>query len=119
MITEVGLDNPVLQLTPFQEHILGHWVTESGNTHYYISRGTIVMIDNGKAQKQKYSIYETNESESIMRIQVTTEYNTGHKKLLKFSSDFKSISETFSVELMGKVYETSGKWFFVDSKMSP
>ena len=116
---KVGLGNSVLQLTPFQEHMLGHWVTESGKTHYYIGNGTIAMIDNGKIQKQKFTIYETNEPENFIRIQVTTEYNLGHKKLLRFSSDFKSISQTFSAEIMGKVYESSGKWLFVDSKTSP
>lgn len=112
-------EKPALLLTSFQKNILGHWVTETGRTHYYVGAGTIVMVDGTEPKYQTYTIYETNEADRIMKIEVTTEHNMGHRKSFKFSADFKSISETASFDVMGRVGEVTTVWNFVDSKVAP
>ncbi len=44
--------------------LMGHWVTESGNTHYYFDSASLVMIDKGRRMDQSYTVLESSETEN-------------------------------------------------------
>lgn len=102
--------------TSFREKIIGHWVTESGHTEYYIGLDSIFMVDIGRSSKSKYSIYESNEADKTITIQIVTSSGSGHNKQLKFSSNFKSLIETVSIEMDGETTELSTKWIYLNSE---
>lgn len=98
-----------------EKALLGHWVTESGKTHYYFNQDKLVMIDEGRKMDMTYSILESNNTENWIKIRVRTEYEMGHDKTLKFSFDRKSLAET--IVMLGNSADT--KWNYVDHKQEP
>ena len=99
--------------------LIGHWVTESGNTHYYFDSSSLIMMDAGRRMDQSYTVLESNESENWMKIRVKTGYDMGHDKHLAFSPERKSINETIKTEIFGETISTSTKWEYVDAKTTP
>lgn len=100
----------------FREKIIGHWLTESGQTEYYIGLDSIFRIDRGRSSKLKYSIYESNEADRTMAIQIVTSSDVGHNKQITFSPNFKSLTATVSIEMNGETTELSTKWIYLNSK---
>lgn len=100
--------------------VQGHWVTKSGRTHYYIGKGKLVMVDEGKPNNQTYEVLEINEKEDWIRIKIKTESGGGHEKTLRFASDKTGLLETISVKLTGfpEVF-VSTLWHYVDDKTVP
>ena len=99
--------------------VLGHWVIESGKTHYYIDAASIVMLDEGRRMDQTYTVLELNETENWIKIRVKTGYEMGHDKKLVFSPDRKSRTETIEAEVLGETMTTSSRWNYMDSKKVP
>ena len=75
--------------------ILGHWITQSGNTHYYISYNKLIMIDNGNKSELTYSIDKSSINKKNYNIYVF-KHSTGkgHTKELKISNDNSKMVET-------------------------
>ena len=96
--------------------LLGHWVTESGKTHYYFDSAALVMLDDGRRMDSTYTVLELHEPENWIKIRVKTGYEVGHDKHLVFSPDRKSLTETMVIfsETM-----TTGTWNYIDSKKIP
>lgn len=95
--------------------LIGHWVTESGDTHYYFDSTSLVMLDQGRRMDQSYTVLESNEAENWIKIRVKTEYDRGHDKRLEFSSDRKTLTE-----IKGALgVEVKTRWDYVDSKKEP
>jgi len=114
-----------------QNALLGHWVTDKDTTQYYFSSDdNMVMLtkeSTGSDLRQDFifSIIESNNKDS-MKIKITNpKTNTGHNKILKFSSDKKSLISTVDPD---SVYKLTGikpksmpqiKWTYVDDKQKP
>jgi hypothetical protein len=99
--------------------LIGHWVTESGKTHFYVDSSSLIMLDGDRRMDQDYTVLESNESENWIKIRVKTGYGGGHDKHLAFSSDRKSINQTIEIEILGETRSTSGKWEYVDARTAP
>lgn len=114
-----GADNERRDLT-MDKAVQGHWVTKSGRTHYYIAQDRLVMVDEGKPQRQTYKVLEINEREDWIRIEIKTEQGGGHVKWLRFASDKTGLLETISVKLQDfpEVF-VSTVWHYVDGKTAP
>ena len=97
--------------------ILGHWVLESGKTHYYFDVASIVMQDEGRRMDLTYTVLELNETENWIKIRVKTGYEVGHDKKLVFSRDQKSLTEDAIIS--GKTVATGIRWNYMDSKKVP
>jgi hypothetical protein len=97
------------------ESLIGHWVTESGNTHYYFDSTSVVMVDKGRRMDQSYTVLELNEAENWMKIRVRTGYERGHDKRLEFLSDRKTLTEIVEMS----VIQMRTRWDYVDSKKAP
>ena len=74
------------------------------------------MVERGRSTKLGYLVYEFNEADRTMVIQVFMPSGAGHKKQLKFSPNFRSLSEMVSVEMKGETTEISTKWIYLNSK---
>lgn len=101
--------------TSFREKIIGHW--GSGGAEYYIGPEYIFMVERGRASKFKYSIYESNESDRTMAIEISRSSGVGHKKQLKFAPNFRSLSEKTISEIKGESIELYSKWTYLNSKI--
>ena len=99
--------------------LLGHWVNESGKTHYYFSSTSLVMVDKGRRMDQNYTVLELNEDENWIKIRVKTGYEKGHDKLLEIARNRKSLTQTIEIEIFGISVSSSNRWNYVDSKQSP
>jgi len=102
--------------TSFREKIIGHWITETGHTEYYVGLDSIFMVERGRISRLRYSIYESNEADRTMAIQVFTPSGSGHNKQLKFSPNFRSLAEIVSIEMNGETTELSTKWIYLNSE---
>jgi len=99
--------------------LLGHWVTESGETHYYFNTASLVMLDDGRRMDQTYAVLELNEAGNWIKIRVKTGYEMGHDKHLVFSPDRKSLTQKIELEEFGKNVIISTRWNYVDLKKLP
>lgn len=115
-VPEAGAD----AASPLISSLLGHWVTEGGETHRYFDTDTVVMVEKNRSRPQSYKVVDSSDKESRMTIQCSS--NGGRYSLpgarpvlydLTFSPDRKSIDV---VTYLQKVEEgVRGKWIFVDA----
>jgi len=94
-----------------REALLGHWVTESGSTHYYFGYNSLLMIDGKRKECMLYKVVVSDPKRNLLEIQVTTQYNKGHEKRISFSADKKRIVTT--VEISGR--QVTNRWYYVGS----
>lgn len=98
--------------------LLGHWVSESGETHYYFGPGTMCMVDQGRAMQQRYEVLEWDTGGRWIRVRVRTPYGTGHDKHLVFGPGHKTIRST--IKPFGPhAFSTETVWRYVDEKRTP
>jgi hypothetical protein len=104
---------PTHDISTPEKALIGHWQTESGNTDYYFDVSKLVMIDYGTRMDQTYTVLESNNHDSWIKIRVTTEYRLGHDKILVFATNRKSLTATIAT---ADIYD---KWNFIDCKKEP
>jgi alpha-glucoside transport system substrate-binding protein len=102
---------PARDLSTLETALLGHWVTESGVTHFYIGPGTMIMVEPSGTMHLTWTRFEGNDEDNWMKIYVhRPDTGGGHYKLLTFAPDRMSlVSET----------NIAQKWLYVDGKQQP
>ncbi len=112
-------DDPRRSLLEPSKAIAGHWVSESGRTHYYFADGKLIMVDDGTPAKMTFKILKEDKDELLLRLKITTELGGSHEKTLRFSSTRKGLLETVAVDVKDKKVHVSTIWKYVDDKTEP
>lgn len=97
---------------------MGHWVSSTGNTHFFFSDKEMTKVDFDVKKIMPYAVLESHPTEKQLLIRVTSGIGKGHDKKLTFSADATSISSAsklFNETDYGALY----KWTYVDSKQAP
>jgi len=102
---------PARDLSTLETALLGHWVTESRVTDFYIGPGTMIMVEPSGTMFLTWSVIDKNEAEGWMRVSIyRPDTGGGHEKMLRFAPDRQSlVSET----------NIAQKWLYVDGKQQP
>jgi alpha-glucoside transport system substrate-binding protein len=113
--TAVPTDTPAptatRDLSTLDKALLGHWVTESGVTDFYIGPGTMIMVEPSGTMHLTWTVIDKNEEEGWMRISIyRPDTGGGHEKMLRFAPDRQSLVSETNIALT---------WLYVDSKQQP
>jgi alpha-glucoside transport system substrate-binding protein len=102
---------PARDFSTLETALLGHWVTESGVTNFYIGPGTMIMVEPSGTMHLTWTRFEGNDEDNWMKIYVhRPDTGGGHYKLLRFAPDRMSlVSET----------NIAQKWLYVDGRQQP
>jgi hypothetical protein len=102
---------PARDLSTLEKALVGHWVTESGVTDFYIGPGTMIMVEPSGTMHLTWTRFEGNDEDNWMKIYVQRpDTGGGHYKLLRFAPDRMSlVSET----------NIAQKWLYVDGRQQP
>jgi hypothetical protein len=102
---------PTRDFSTLETALLGHWVTESGITNFYIGPGTMIMVEPSGTMHLTWTRFEGNDEDNWMKIHVhRPDTGGGHYKLLRFAPDRMSlVSET----------NIAQKWLYVDGRQQP
>jgi hypothetical protein len=98
---------------PLPKALLGHWVIENSETHYFYSESKFISVYAGKAHHIPYTIEEINEKERWMRLRITPLHST----TLTFSPDKNGISDI--AEIANIKSEVAFIWKYVDNGSKP
>lgn len=90
---------------------IGHWVSDDGRTHYYISSDKLITVN---IQDLSYKVLSSDIQKNNLRIRAGTKTGS-HEKNIEFSNDGKSM--IVAVELMGTTVRTKLK--YLDDKTTP
>jgi alpha-glucoside transport system substrate-binding protein len=109
--TPVPTATPARDLSTLETALLGHWVTESRVTDFYIGPGTMIMVEPSGTMFLTWTAIDKNEAEGWMRVSIyRPDTGGGHEKMLRFAPDRQSlVSETIIAQ----------KWLYVDGKQQP
>lgn len=109
---------PRSDMPSVENYLQGHWVTESGNTHYYFDEGKLLMVENFSTMPMTYKLLRY--GEDWVLIKVTTNYNKGHEKYLKFLNKLHTqLQQTIEFEFLGNKTISKNIWNRVDNKVKP
>lgn len=95
--------------------LIGHWVTESGATHYYFDGAFVVMVDEGDPTDLGYAVLDVDEPGNTMMIAVGAQNERATERLLEFSAGRDSLVETL---IIGD-FRHSTPWVYVDGLTEP
>ncbi|MBN1672385.1 MAG: hypothetical protein JXR37_15195 [Kiritimatiellae bacterium] len=98
--------------------LLGHWVSETEDVHYYFSEEELIMVEPGRTMPLRYRLLESDSDGGWIRIRVTTGYGTGHDKHLEFGPDKRTLTSTVK-PLEGHTFAAPVKWRYVDAGGRP
>lgn len=98
--------------------LIGHWVTESGATHYYFTDDKVIMVDNGKPREMTWKVLSEKDDELALEIQIKTE-TSGHDRTLRFTNGRASLLTSVSITFDGKKAYVNTIWKYVDGKTKP
>jgi hypothetical protein len=107
--------NPLSEINSRKNPILGHWITDSGNTHYFISENKIIMIDEGYKSDLTYSVIQSSDNKKYFKIKVTLiRTGGGHIKELELASDNSKLKSTICTRVC-----VDSDWIYLDDKQEP
>jgi hypothetical protein len=107
------------QLLDPSKALVGHWVTDSGNTHYYFSGDKqLIMVDYGQTKKLIYEVLSEDKAEEVLRLRCRTATGS-HEKTLRFATDRKGLLQTVTFVLKDKKSYVNAIWKYVDAKTEP
>jgi hypothetical protein len=92
--------------------LLGHWVSEEHETHYYYSETKLISVYAGRAHIIPYTIDEIDEKERKVRIRITEK----HAEVLTFSTDKREIASLGDYGIIKA--ETPIMWKYVDNSQA-
>lgn len=108
--------NSLSEINSRKNPILGHWMTENGATHYFISENKIIMVDNGVRSDLTYNVAQSSSDKKYYKINVTlTRTGKGHAKELQLSSDNNKIKQTITTNSI----VTFSNWIYIDANLEP
>jgi hypothetical protein len=97
----------------------GHWLTESGRTHYYFDGDDqLVMVGDGKTVRMKYEILSESKGDHSLEVKVDTGKG-GHTKVIRFATSGTSALESVTITFDGKKISVHTMWKYVDGKTEP
>lgn len=101
-----------------EKSLVGHWVSSTGNTHFFFSDKELTMVDLDAKKVMTYAVQESHPTERHLVIRVTTGAGYGHDKKVTFAQDATSI--VTEVKFFNETaYTTPEKYTYVDSKQAP
>lgn len=107
--------NNRLDLSP-DKALLGHWLSETGGVHYYISPETFYQIETrGNSWSNSYSIVGLSETESKIVVKIILPSTYVKNKTFTFAANKLTVSE---LEEFGSTPLRS-RWVYVDDKQKP
>jgi|GEM_PF-2073955 len=101
-----------------EKSLLGHWVTDDGENHYYISAGKLILTGDNRVVNMTYTVLESAPKERRLRIRALMPSGLGHDKNLEFSPDSSSLVST-TKDFEKTDYKHPFKWIYVDAKQAP
>jgi hypothetical protein len=128
--TQVVLDAPVAANAttrasmPLNQVLLGHWMTNSGETHAYFSATKIILINQLRGREQLplshkqamvYEVASTNEQANVLNLKVQTRFGWAQTRMLRFASDRQTFTE--STNVLG--HAINSRWTYVDDQRQP
>jgi hypothetical protein len=129
-VPQTVIDSPVAAsptarlAIPLNEALLGHWVTNNGETHSYFSAAKIILINQlqggeqlplSHKQAMGYEITSTNEQSNLLNLKVQTRFGWAQTRMLRFASDRQTFTE--STNVLG--HAINSRWTYVDDQRQP
>ncbi len=112
----VPLDAAARDTSTVEKALLGHWRTEDGKTDYYFGPRTLIMVDNGRRQDQRWEAVLRDPPRRRIDVQITVvDTGKGHTKKIIFAPDYRSIDESITIQSI----TIPGRWLWVDARQSP
>ncbi|HEY9621388.1 MAG TPA: hypothetical protein V6C78_13515 [Crinalium sp.] len=109
---------------PLNEALLGHWMTNSGETHAYFSPTKMILVNQLQSGQQVplsykqamvYEVTSINEQASLINLKVQTRLGWAQARLLRFAPDRQAFTE--SMDILG--HAINNRWTYVDDQRQP
>ncbi|HEX8184419.1 MAG TPA: hypothetical protein VF747_06700 [Blastocatellia bacterium] len=103
-------------LTP-EQAIIGHWMNERGDVHYFFTKDAFTIVEAGKAPPPvQYRVTEIRDKSNQLMIDVGPPGQPARRLTLTFSDDRRSLVTTD--ELQG-IRLPPARWSYVDAEQAP
>ncbi|OAH52918.1 MULTISPECIES: membrane lipoprotein lipid attachment site-containing protein [Bacillaceae] len=83
-------------LSNVKTSLYGHWKDEESDTHYYISDGSFIQVDDEGQEEKTYKVLEHDEVKNIIQIREEGEDGSGFIREITFDNDERTSAEVLT-----------------------